>query len=346
MGRFDTFSIKLKQCRNCFSIAQNDNYVAAIGDQIVIYCKENWTVQCVIPSKLFPHPYSLEFLSEHTFVVKNNYAQYMVYDVFKKDVLWKFKPRGYDSIDINLVVSPEGIIYDILTHRQHNSCCLQLVIFPETQKYEIRDLPETSITIEGWQGKDSGCSTIRLYKGNNQTMYLLKGYLTPQRSLEKYNVEYVLFQKTIAIHSPWICIKRWRFDKPIKFMVNHNNYTIVRNEVKRPIYFDEQFIVWNDCICEDWHTGECYCFNKQNDASTPTYIKRRYEPEHNIDIWLVRRGHAFQSYQYKTWEPSPLFCDIENSGNERICDVAVLNRNRKMLIGTMSGLYLCDLLPE
>lgn len=342
MDGFNMLSIKLKQCRNCFSIAQNKHYVAAVGDQIVIYLKKNWAVQCVIPSKMFAHPYSLQFLSDHIFIVKNNRAQYMMYDVLKKEVLWRFKPRGYDSIDINLIVSSNGKVFDILTYHNYNSCCSQLIIYPEAQQYEIRDLAETAITIDGWRGKGSDCSSIRLHKGLNEKMYLLKGYRIPETPQERHTVEYVLFQKNIDVQSYWEPVKQWKFDKPIKFKANLYGNLFVRSEARMPIYFDEQCIVWNDLVCEDWRTGKHYCFDEQDNLSTPIRMKRRYDSQHVTDFWLVPRGHTIQIRQYKTWDLVPPFFDIENWCKEEICDIGMLDNTRKVLIGTMSGLFLCE----
>lgn len=349
MDGFNALSIKLNQCRNCFSIAQNDRYVAAVGDQIVIYRKENWAVQCVVPSKVFVHPYSLQFLSEHTFIVKNNYAQYMVYDVLKKETLWKFKPRGYDSIDINFIVSTDGQIFDVLTHRNSNPCCSQLIIYPDTQQYEIRDLAETAITVAGWREKGAACTSNQLHKGPEGKMYLLKFYDMSEEVLEEYTVEYALFQKDLDVRTHWKLVKRWRFDKPIRCTVNLNGELFVRNEIRKAIYFDEQYVVWNDLVCEEWLTGKYDCFEVQDKLSTPDLMKRRYSPLHDVDFWLVKRGFCHQIRQYKTWNLVPLLFNMENSDHEQIgdvrdniCDIVILNGSRKMLIGTMTGLYLCE----
>ena len=344
MDGFNVLSIKLNQCRNCFSIAQNDRYVAAVGDQIVIYQKENWAVQCVVPSKVFVHPYSLHFLSEHTFIVKNNYAQYMVYDVLKQKVLWKFKPRGYDSIDINLIVSSSGKVFDIFTYHNYNSCCSQLVISPDTQQYEIRDLAETEIPVEAWHGQGSGCSTIRLNKGLDQKMYLLKGYIIDENLQKGHTVEYVLFQNSIDVPSLWIPVKQWRFDKPIRFKARWAETLIVRDEIRMPVYFDEQYIIWNNFECEDWRTGQHYCHDEMDNLDTPFLVKRRYDSQHIMDFWVIPRGHVVQIRQYKTWDLVPAFYDIENWCGARICDIAILDNASKVLIGTMSGLFLCNLM--
>ena len=342
MDGFNMLSIKLKRCRNCFSIAQNKHYVAAVGDQIVIYLKENWAVHCVIPSKVFVHAYSLQFLSEHTFIVKNNTAQYMVYDVLNKEVLWKFKPRGYDSIDINLIVSSSGTVFDVLTYHNYKSCCSQLIISPDTQQYEIRDLEETAISIEGWYGKGPGCSSIQLNKGLDQKMYLLKGYRIGEKFPQNHTNVYVLFQNNMDIQSMWIPVKQWRFDKPIKYKARLADTLIVRNGDRMPIYFDERYIIWNDFECEDWLTGQYYCFDEKDNLGTPFRLKRRYDSQHVMDFWIVPRSDTVQIRQYKTWDLVPPFYDVENWCKERVCDIAILDNTRKVLIGTMSGLFLCE----
>lgn len=342
MDGFNMLSIKLAQCRNCFSIAQNEHYVAALGDQIVVYSMLDWTVKSIITSKMFPHPYGLQFLSEHIFIVKNNYAQYMVYDILKNTVLWKFKPRGYDSIDVTPIVSSEGTIYDILTHCKGTACCSELIIYPNIQQYEIRDLAETSVNVEGWPGKGAGCSTIGFYSGNNK-MYLLKGYVLSPAVRRQYTVEYVLFQRNKDDHSSWGSVKRWRFHNPINFKVNLNGKLIIRDERKRPIFFDEQYIVWNDLICEHWQTGVSFCLEYQDRLDTPAYMERRFDSKFNLDFWLVHRGNTIQIRQYKSWSSVAQLSKLENCLDIRICDIAILRNSGKILIGTYSGLFLCDL---
>ena len=343
MDGFDFRAIKLKQCINCFSVSQNEHYVAAVGDQIVIYQKNNWSVRCVIPSKVFSHPYSLQFLSDHIFVVKNNRAQYMIYDVLKNEILWKFKVRGYDSIDISMILSLDGKeIYDGLTHRNSVPCCSQLVIFPEARRYEIRDLSETFLQNNNWSDTDVP-SSFRLKKGLDQRMYLLKTYNYSRISQESFTMEYVLFHKPLDAQSLWEPVKQWRFEDPIDFKSNFDGLFSIRSERKLPIYFDEKYIVWNDYDCENWQTGEHLSFDEQDRLTTPIRMRRKYYPQHDTDFWMVDIGFSVQFRQYATWEKLPAFYAVEQSVNKGFCDLAILDNKGKTLIGTMSVLFLCDL---
>lgn len=336
------FYIKLKHCKNCFSIVQNDHYVVAVGDRIVVYRKNDWGIQCMIPSKTLPHPYSFQFLSDHTFIVKNNYARYMVYDLVENEILWTFKLRGYDSIDMNFVISLDGtVIYDILTHHSGNPCCTQIVISPKTKQYKVRDLFETAIPIEGWHQKGTGCTTISIYKGNDQKMYLLKEYRIPESTYSKYSVAYLLFQKDIDVETRWELVKKWCFDEPIEFKARIGNRILTRDECQHPIYIDEQCIIWNNFQYENIMTGDCHYISEAETLLTPFKIERKYFPQHSIYFWFFSTGVTHEFRQHGTWERVPELYDFEKSFNERICDIAILDGDGRTLLGTYTGLFLC-----
>lgn len=342
MGSPNGCCIKLKHCRSCFSIAQNDHYLVAVGDQIVVYRKNDWDLQCLIPSKIFPHPYSFRFLSDHIFIVKNNYAQYMVYDLLAKEILWKFKLRGYDSIDMNFVISSDRAkIYDILTHHNGNSCSAQIVIIPETKQYEVRELFETEITIEGWRHEGSGCTNISFFNGNNQKMYLLKEYRVPESTHKEYTVEHLLFQKDMDDETRWELVKKWRFDEPIEFKARLGDRILTRDEQQSPVYIDEQCIIWNNFRYENIITGDCHYISGVGNLLTPRKIERKYFPQYGVCFWFFSTGATHEFRQHGTWERIPELYDFEKRFNERICDVAILDGDGRTLLGTYTGIYLC-----
>lgn len=339
------FYIKLKHCKNCFSIVQNDHYVVAVGDQIVVYRKNDWDIQSLITSKTFPHPYSFHFLADHIFIVKNNYARYMVYDLLTNKILWDFKLRGYSSIDMNFVITLDGaVIYDILTHHSGNPCCTQIVIFPEAKHYEVQELFETAVTIEGWQQTGSSCTNINIYKGNDQKIYLLKEYRIPESTHKKYSIVYFLFQKDTAIETRWELVQKWHFDEPIEFKARLGDRILTRDECQRPVYIDEQCIIWNNFLYENIMTGNCHYISNAENLLTPFRIERKYFPQHSVNFWFFSLGLTHEFRQYETWERIPELYDFEKRFNERICDIAILDGDGRILLGTYTGLYLCGLL--
>ena len=334
---------KFKKCKNCFSITHNESYVVAIGDQIVVYRKNDFEPLCIIPSKTLPNPYSFCFLSEHTFIVKNNNAKYIVYDISRQAIIWQFKPRGYDSVDISFAVSPDGqTVYDILTHCKHSTCCSQIVILPQQRSYNIRELTETKVDAEDPQHEYRGYRS-KLVLGQDSKMYLLRTYREKSTCIQNNIAMYALYQKDFSNHTRWTCIKQWYVGQEIDHKLAFGTTCFHHEKFVRPIYFDECCVVWSNLIYQDLITNMCLKLNSADILCAPDRIKRKYHPQIGIDFWVMHKPSTFfEVRQYQTMDPVDLVYDTLKNNHGEICDIAFLDSKKRILIGTMTGMYLCE----
>ena len=227
--------IKLKKCRNCFRIVSNHKYVIANGDSVTVYRRDDLSVQCTIPSKTFPHAYCVRFLSDDIVMMKNNSAQYMVYNIAQERVLWEFKVRGYDSIDSDYLVSSDSkLVFDLVSPSNLKGPAMELIVSLQEKCYVLQPLQEPVPYQDGWV-RYPHVYTAR-DAADGVYMAFMFGPPKPDATQKKRGI--VLQHKNRFVGSAYEEFKRLENVEPISLGDRYKPNGIA--------YLDSEYIIFND----------------------------------------------------------------------------------------------------
>ena len=344
---------KLKSCRNCFRIVSNHKYVIANGDSVTVYRRDDLAVQCTIPSKTFPHAYCVRFLSDDIVMMKNNYAQYMVYDIGQESVLWKFKVRGYDSIDYDYLVSSDGkLVFDLVSPSDLKGPVMELIISLQDKCYVLQPLQEPASCQTGWVCYPA----IHFAKDAADGVYMAFMFGPPKPDATQRERSIVLQHKSRFVGSNYEEIKRWDNMEPISL-----SDRCKPNGIK---YLDSEYMIFNDL--QYWnlttqqygtlpdipHTDSSFRLERKRDPAKGTLFFLFHEHYHtgpivfslldpfgsdSIDLRYRISLIAFPDYRL-----IETFDRVDGTEDRAICDIEFLDTPNRFLMGTMSGIYLCE----
>ena len=344
---------KLKNCRNCFRIVSNHKYVIANGDSVTVYRREDLSVQCTIPSKTFPHAYCVRFLSDDIVMMKNNYAQYMVYDIAQERVLWKFKVRGYDSVDNNYLISSDSkLVFDLVTPSDLGGPVMELIISLQEKCYVLQPLQEPALCQAGWVRK----LHIHTAKDVTDGVYMAFTCGSPKTDITQTEERIILQHKSRFVGSDYEQIKQWEYKEPISF-----GKRCKPNGIK---YLDSEYMVFNDLQYWNLKTQQHGTLPDIPHADSSFCLERKWDPTKGISFFLLHEHYhtgpivfslfdLFRSdaidLRYRIsliaipdYQLIEIFDHIDGTEDREICDIEFLDTPNRLLIGTMSGIYLCE----
>ena len=344
---------KLKKCRNCFRIVSNRKYVIANGDSVTVYRREDLSVQCTIPAKTFPHAYCVRFLSDDIVMMKNNYAQYMIYDIAHETVLWKFKVRGYDSIDNNYVVSSNGkLVLDLVTPTDLKGTTMELIISPQEKCYVLQSLPEPVLCQEGW------VRSLRIHTAKDAAdgVYMAFTFSSPKSDAKQRESRIVLQHKDRFIGSDYREIKRWENMEPVSLGARRTPKGIKYLDSEHMIFEDLQY--WN-LITQQYGSlpdipGAAHSFRleKKSDSAKGTSFFLVHEHYHTGPIVFsslnpfgsdtIDMRYRISLIAIPDYQLIEIFDHVDGTEDKEICDIEFLDTHDLFLIGTMSGIYLYE----
>ena len=344
---------KLKNCKNCFRIVSNHKYVIANGDSVTIYRREDLSVQCTIPSKTFSNAYCVHFLSDDIVMMKNNYAQYMVYDIAQESVLWKFKVRGYDSIDYDYLVSSDGkLVFDLVSPSDLKGPVMELIVSPQEKCYVLQPLQEPASCQTGWVCYPA----IHFAKDAADGVYMAFMFGPPKPDATQRERSVVLQHKSRFVGSDYEEIKRWENMEPISL-----GDRCKPNGIK---YLDSEYMIFNDLQYWNPTTQQYGTLPDIPHADSSFRLERKRDPAKGTSFFLLHEHYhtgpiAFSLFdflrsdaidlRYKIsliaipdYQLIEIFDHIDGTDDEEICDIEFLDAPNRFLIGTMSGIYLCE----
>ena len=344
---------KLKNCRNCFRIVSNHKYVIANGDSVTVYRRDDLSVQCTIPSKTFPHAYCVRFLSDDIVMMKNNYAQYMVYDIGQESVLWKFKVRGYDSIDYDYLVSSDGkLVFDLVSPSDLKGPVMELIISLQDKCYVLQPLQEPASCQTGWVCYPA----IHFAKDAADGVYMAFMFGPPKPDATQKERGVVLQHKDRFVGSNYEEIKRWENVEPISLGD--------RCKPNGIIYLDSEYMIFNDLQYWNLITQQygklpeipyedhsCSLSRKSgiNEDSSFFLVHDIYSKAPvSLALLALIRSEPLDMRQRIFLVTMPdgqfteVFDHVDGTEDRAICDIEFLDTPNRFLIGTMSGIYLCE----
>ena len=344
---------KLKNCRNCFKISSNHKYVIASGDSITVYRREDLSVQCTIPSKIFPHAYCCRFLSDDVVMMKNNYAQYLVYDIAQGKVLWKFKVRGYDSIDHNYLVSSDStLVFDLVSPSNLKGPIMELIISLREKCYVLQPLQEPTPCQTGWVRYPTICAA----KDADDGIYVAFTFGPPKPDATQRERGFILQHKSRFTGSDYTQIKKWESKEPISFDTRCRPQTIK--------YLDSEYIVFEDLQYWNLTTQQSGKLLNICPVGYSFRLERKHDPAKKISFFLVHERHDEDSAVISLldfWNSQSIdmrkrisiftipdgqfreaFDHIDGIEDRELCDIEFLDTPDRLLIGTMSGIYLYE----
>ena len=344
---------KLKNCRNCFRIVSNHKYVIANGDSVTVYRREDLSVQCTIPSKTFSNAYCVRFLSDDIVMMKNNYAQYMVYDIAQESVLWKFKVRGYDSIAYDYLVSSDGkLVFDLVSPSDLKGPVMELIVSPHEKCYVLQPLQEPVSCQTGWICYPA----IYFAKDATDGVYMAFMFGPPKPDATQKERGFILRHKSRFVGSDYEEIKRWENMKPISL-----DDRCKPNGIK---YLDSEYMIFNDLQYLNLITQQ---YGKLPEIPYEDHnfsLRRKSGIKEGASFFLVHdiynkapvslallaliRSEPLDMRQriFLVTMPDGQFTEvfdrIDGTEDRAICDIEFLDTPNRFLIGTMSGIYLCE----
>ena len=344
---------KLKNCRNCFRIVSNHKYVIANGDSVTVYRREDLSVQCTIPSKTFPHAYCVRFLSADIVMMKNNSAQYMIYDIAQERVLWKFKVRGYDSIDYDYLLSSDGkLVFDLVSPSDLKGPAMELIISLQDKCYVLQPLQEPAPCQDGWVRYPH----IHTAKDTTDGVYMAFTFGPPKPDAMQKERGVVLQHKDRFVGSDYEEIKRWENLEPISL-----GDRCKPNGIE---YLDSEYMFFSDLQYWNLTTQQYGTPPDIPHADSSFRFERKSDPVKGTSFFLVH-----ELYNEKPVILSPfslinsesvdmrqrifliampdgqlveVFDHVDGTEDRAICDIEFLKAPNRFLIGTMSGIYLCE----
>ena len=345
--------IKLKKCRNCFRIVSNHKYVIANGDSVTVYRREDLSVQCTIPAKTFPHAYCVRFLSDDIVMMKNNHAQYMIYDIVHENVLWKFKIRGYDSIDNNYLVSSDGkLVFDLVFSSDLKGPVMELIISPQEKSYVLQPLREPTSCQTGWVRYPA----IHIAKDASDGVYMAFMFGPPKPDATQKQRGFVLQHKSRFVGRDYKEVKRWENMEPVSLGTRCKP-----NGIK---YLDSEHMIFNDLQYWNLITQQYGSLPNIPNAAHSFRLEKKGDSAKGASYFLVHeRYHAgpivFSLFDLLSSDAIDLrskisiltFPDyqlietldhIDDTDDWEICDIEFLDTTNRFLIGTLSGIYLCE----
>lgn len=344
---------KLKNCRNCFKIVCNHKYVIANGDSVTVYRRDNLSVQCTIPSKTFPHAYCVRFLSDDIVMMKNNYAQYMLYDIAQKNVLWEFNVRGYNSIDCDYLVSSDGkLVFDLVVPSNPKRPLMELLISPQEKCYVLQPLQEPLSCHDGWVRYPR----IHITKDANDGVYIAFTFGPPKPDAMQKERGIVLQHKDRFVGSDYEEIKRWENMEPISL-----------GDRCRPNgieYLDSEYMVFEDLQYWNLKSQQYGCLPDIPYQNPDIRLERKSTPAESTAFFLAHELYNEKPVIFSPFSLIPsesvdmrqriflvampagqlteVFDHVDGTEDRAICDIEFLDAPNRFLIGTMSGIYLCE----
>lgn len=344
---------KLKNCRNCFRIVSNHKYVIANGDSVTVYRREDLSVQCTIPSKTFPHAYCVRFLSADIVMMKNNSAQYIIYDIAQERVLWKFKVRGYDSIDYDYLVSSDGkLVFDLVSPSDLKGPAMELIISLQDKCYVLQPLQEPAPCQDGWVRYPH----IHTTKDTTDGVYMAFTFGPPKPDAMQKERGIVLQHKSRFVGNDYEEIKRWENMEPIS-----SGTRCKPNGIK---YLDSGYMVFKDLQYWNLITKQYGSLPDIPSANPSFSLERKSDPVKGTSFFLV---HELYNEKPVILSPFSLINSesvdmrqrifliampdgqlvevldhVDGTEDKAICDIEFLDAPNRFLIGTMSGIYLCE----
>lgn len=345
---------KLSKCRNCFRISGNHKYIVANGDSITIYRREDLSVQCIIPSKVFCYAYCVRFLSDDIVMMKNNCAQYMVYDIVQESVLWKFNVRGYDSIDTNYLLSSDRkTAFDLVTPSSGKRSAMELIISLQDKCYVLQPMKEPEPSQTGWERYPH----VYTAKDTTDGVYMAFTFGPPRPDATHKERGIVLQYKSRFVGNDYEQIKRWEYIEPIR-----SGAKCKPNGIK---YLDSEYMIFEDLQYWDLTTQQYGRFTDIPCESTDVLIERKSEPVNGTSFLLVHEHYykekptvfsLFDLLNSESFEMRSrvflvslpdgklveVFDEVHGTEDKKICDVELLDDCNRFLLGTMTGIYLCE----
>ena len=344
---------KLKNCRNCFRIVSNHKYVIANGDSVTVYRREDLSVQCTIPSKTFPHAYCVRFLSDDIVMMKNNYAQYMVYDIAQESVLWKFKVRGYDSIDYDYLVSSDGkLVFDLVSPSDLKGPVMELIVSPQEKCFVLQPLQEPKPCQTEWIRHPR----IHITKDATDGVYMVFTFSSPKSDATQKECGFVLQHKSRFVGSNYEEIKRWDNMEPGSFGIQCKPSGIKCLDSEYMVFEDLRY--WNlitqqygklpEIPYED-HNFSLRRKSGIKEGSSFFLVQDIYNKAPvNLALLALIHSESLDMRQriFLITMPDGQFAEVfdhvDGTEDRGICDIEFLDAPNRFLIGTMSGIYLCE----
>ena len=344
---------KLKNCRNCFRIVSNHKYVIANGDSVTVYRREDLSVQCTIPSKTFPHAYCVRFLSDDIVMMKNNYAQYMVYDIAQESVLWKFKVRGYDSIDYDYLVSSDGkLVFDLVSPSDLKGPVMELIVSPQEKCYVLQPLQEPALCQAGW------VRSLRIHTAKDAAdgVYMAFTCGSPKSDITQTEKRIILQHKSRFVGSDYEQIKQWDNMEPVSLGIRCKP-----NGIK---YLDSEYMVFEDLrywnlitqqygkLPEIPYEDHNFSLRRKSGIKEGSsfFLVRDIYNRAPVSLALLALIHSepldMRQRIFLVTMPdcqfTEVFDHVDGTEDRAICDIEFLDAPNRFLIGTMSGIYLCE----
>ena len=344
---------KLKSCRNCFRIVSNHKYLIANGDSVTVYRRDDLSVQCVIPSKTFSHAYCVRFLSDDIVMMKNNNAQYMVYDIAHESVLWKFKVRGYDSIDYDYLVSSDGkLVFDLVSPSDLKGPVMELIVSLQEKCLVLQPLQEPAVCQDGWVRYPH----IHTAKDAADGVYMAFTFGPPKPTATQKERGVVLQHKDRFVGSNYEEIKRWENVEPISL-----GDRCKPNGIE---YLDSEYMIFNNLQYWNLITRQYGTLPDIPHADSSFRLERKRDPAKGTSFFLLHEHYYANPIVFSLFDPFrsdaidlryrisliaipdyqliEIFDHINGTEDRAICDIEFLDTPNRFLIGTMSGIYLCE----
>ena len=344
---------KLQKCRNCFRIVSNHKYIIASGDSVTVYRQKDLSVHCTIPSKTFPHAYCCRFLSDDVVMMKNNCAEYMIYDIAQQSVLWKFKVRGYDSIDNDYLVSSDGnLVFDLLSPSNLKGTVMELIVSLQEKCYILHPLQEPQPCQDGW----SRYPHIHTAKDATNGVYVAFTFGPRQPNASQIDREIVLLHKDSFGRSNYKEIQRLENVEPVSFGTKR-----LPSGIK---YLDSEHMIFTDLQCLDLNTQQYGSLPITLPTDPWFRLERKRNPATGTSFFLLHERHYTGSSVLSLFTPFgsdttddrsrislfripdckyiETFEHVDGTDDWEIYDIEFLDDPNRLLIGTMSGIYLCE----
>lgn len=330
---------KLKGRRDCFRIISNERYVIATGTSVTVYNKQDLSVRCTIPAKVFPCPNCIAFLSEHRIIIKNNYGKYMIYNLQRKEKEWVFFLRNFDGTDVEPVVSTDGkIVYDIVSESYEPFGQMGLLIYPEEQRYEMLQFPNIEPPQKGWKQYSSKL----MAKDNGEGMYYTMMFGPAENASEKMQRGFLLLHKEHIAGTNHAIMKRWNCMDPIP-----SNTSIYGKTCNSVAYLDEQYVIFQNLDYCDYQTQKegSLCATLGKDKFS--FIAKKHISNEAGDVLVLHKFYGFgqSGLILATLPQGAVLGTIDcvwGTDDRAICDIEFLDASNRFLIGSMNGIYLCE----
>ena len=256
-----------------------------------------------------------------------------------------------DKPNRNYLISSDcKSVFDLITPTDLNGPDMELVIFPQEKSYVLQPLKKPALQQEGWVRE----LAVYTAKDADDGVYMAFGFRSAKSDATR---RIVLQHKDRFVGRDYKQLMQWDNIQPIALGM--------RCKPKRIIYMDSELIIFNDLQYWNLNTQEYGSLPNIPNTVNAWQFEKKSGPTKESSIILARENYytgpitfsLFSLLDANTTDESrsrisllaspdyqliEIFDHIDGTDDWKICDSEFLDTPNRFLIGTMSGIYLCE----